>query len=69
MGDSGADSAYGREIVQAEEMFDSLLIEGLDGHEALCMVSESMPDWPFLSLGWELIGIGREARHTEGGTL
>ena len=60
---------YDAEMDEARDMFDSLLIDGLDSSEALRMVSKAMPDWPFLALGWELIGIGREMRHMGVGVL
>jgi len=63
------DPEYDLGIVQAEEMFDSLLLEGLSQRAALCMVSEAVPGVPWLTLVWELIGFGREYRHTEGVAL
>ena len=57
------DVDYDADMDGARDMFDSLLIDGLDSSEALRMVSEAMPDWPFLALSWEVIGAGREMRH------
>jgi len=66
MTEEPGDPEYALGIAQAEEMFDSLLLEGLSQRAALCVVSEAMPDWPWLALVWELVGIGRDYRHTEG---
>ena len=57
------DVDYDAEMDGARDMFDSLLIDGLDMLGALRMVSGAMPDWPFLTLSWEVIGAGREMRH------
>ena len=57
------DVDYDAEMDEARDMFDSLLIDGLDGPEAMRMVSKALPDWPFLTLSWEVIGAGREMRH------
>ena len=63
------DVDYDAEMDEARDMFDSLLIDGLDWLGALRMVSKAMPDWPFLALSWELIGAGREMRHMGVGVL
>ena len=69
MHEEPGDPEYDLGIVQAEEMFDSLLLEGLSQRAALCLVSEAMSYVPWLTLVWELIGFGREYRHTEGVAL
>ena len=45
---SETDPEYDLGVVRAEEMFDSLLLDGLSQRAALCMVSEAVPGVSFI---------------------